>query len=299
VLRGINNNLFCGPAAVIVFFVISGYCIHRPYRHVRELPLLHYFIRRFVRVLFPMIVAIVLASPFGVSLALFTSTILWSLLAELIYYSLYPLLRIVSEKTGWKWVIILAYGGWIVLLAMYPQAPNYASYGAHLNWVMGLPCWLLGCLLAERDATKDVNPISGFEIWAWRFLTWALATTCGVLQFHSRVHYSWTLNIFALVVFFWLSKEIGFHAIRKASPLFAWAGLWTYSLYLTHEIAFAAFSRLHLSQISILLNWCVAILVMLVAAYLFYLVVEKPGHLLARYSARFADPRLVVRQNKI
>jgi peptidoglycan/LPS O-acetylase OafA/YrhL len=32
VSRGILGSLFDGPAAVIVFFVISGFCIHFPFR---------------------------------------------------------------------------------------------------------------------------------------------------------------------------------------------------------------------------------------------------------------------------
>ena len=31
VVAGIYGNLWSGPAAVIVFFVISGFCIHYPY----------------------------------------------------------------------------------------------------------------------------------------------------------------------------------------------------------------------------------------------------------------------------
>jgi peptidoglycan/LPS O-acetylase OafA/YrhL len=298
-VRGVFNNLFCGPAAVIVFFVISGYCIHRPYRHIQRLPLRHYFIRRFVRILFPMAAAILVATPVGVSLRLFHDTILWSLLAELIYYSIYPLLRIAARRMGWKPLIVIAYAGWTVLLVLYPRAPSYASYGIYGNWIMGLPCWLLGCLLAERDPVEDRRSVGRFEIWSWRAGIWSMATACSALHFHSPVRYSWTLNVFAIPVFFWLCKEISFHVDRRASPILAWAGLWTYSLYLTHEITLAAYQSLPTSHFSSRLNWCLATTSMLVAAYMFYLLVEKPGHLLARYLARFVDPRLVVKQNRI
>jgi len=33
ILRGVITNLFCGPAAVTVFFVIKGFCFHFPQRN--------------------------------------------------------------------------------------------------------------------------------------------------------------------------------------------------------------------------------------------------------------------------
>ena len=38
-LVGIYNNLFAGQAAVIVFFLVSGFCIHYPFRHAARVPL--------------------------------------------------------------------------------------------------------------------------------------------------------------------------------------------------------------------------------------------------------------------
>lgn len=298
VVRGIYNNLFCGPAAVIVFFVISGYCIHRPYRDLPKLPLAHYFTRRFVRILFPMAFAILLAGPVGVPLRLFRDTILWSLLAELVYYSIYPTLRIAARKVGWMPLILFGYAAWLALILSKPGAPSYAAYGTYFNWVMGLPCWLLGCLLAERDQPDRTEEIAVAEIWLWRLGIWALAALCSVLQFHSPIRYPWTLNIFAIPVYFWLYKEIVFHRDRPTSQIFAWAGLWTYSLYLTHEVTFAAYLLLPISHSNARLNWCLATLCMLLGAYLFYLAFEKPGHLLARRLARMVDPRLNVKQNR-
>src|SRR5580704_16524197 len=38
ILRSFLNNAFNGPAAVIVFFVISGFCIHYPNRRKLDVP---------------------------------------------------------------------------------------------------------------------------------------------------------------------------------------------------------------------------------------------------------------------
>src|SRR3954469_20376023 len=84
------GNLFSGPAAVIVFFVISGFCIHYPFRDGKPIPLLSYYSRRYLRVLVPMGAAILLGKALGVELTLLKDSILWSLIAEEIYYLLYP-----------------------------------------------------------------------------------------------------------------------------------------------------------------------------------------------------------------
>src|SRR4051812_28868708 len=63
VLLGIYGNLFSGPAAVIVFFVISGFCIHYPFRHKKRLSLVPYFSRRHLRIWLPIIAAVIVARP--------------------------------------------------------------------------------------------------------------------------------------------------------------------------------------------------------------------------------------------
>jgi len=83
-LTGFINNLFSGGAAVIVFFVISGFCIHYPYRGQREIPVRQFLARRYVRILLPMIAALLLAQPMNFGLVRFEETILWTLLAELV-----------------------------------------------------------------------------------------------------------------------------------------------------------------------------------------------------------------------
>jgi len=299
VVRGIYHNLFVGPPAVIVFFVISGYCIHRPFRDVAQLPLLSYFTRRYVRILFPMTFAILLAKPVGFPLPLFQNSILWSLVAELIYYTIYPLLRPVAAQIGWRGLIIIAYVLSLVVAATNPSSPDYAGYGVYLTWLLGLPCWLLGCQLAETHPSDNHVEISLLEIWSWRIGIWVLSTLCSILNFHSPFVYPWTLNVFAFAVYLWLGKEITFHRNRTTSEVLAWAGLWTYSLYLTHRITMAGYQLLPVShQLSPRINWCLEVLLMLAGAYIFYLIFEKPGHILARKLARISDPRFIVKQNR-
>src|SRR6516162_9002412 len=47
------STLFYGLPAVIVFFVISGFCIHLPFRHFETLSIGKYYARRYTRILVP------------------------------------------------------------------------------------------------------------------------------------------------------------------------------------------------------------------------------------------------------
>src|SRR5713101_2081177 len=104
-MRGALNNFISGPAAVIVFFVISGFCIHFPYRHAGSVQLFPYFARRHIRILVPVAAAILLGGLVGVKLPIFQDSILWSLVCEEVYYSLYPL--ILKARARWGWVNLI------------------------------------------------------------------------------------------------------------------------------------------------------------------------------------------------
>jgi peptidoglycan/LPS O-acetylase OafA/YrhL len=223
-IHGVYGNLFPGVPAVIVFFVISGFCVHHPFRSPNRLEFLPYIARRYLRIGIPLGAAVLLARPFQVNLALFHNSILWSLLAELIYYTLYPVLRRLHERFGWDSIIavsfVFAYGA--VLTS--PAALDYSPFGPKLAWLVAIPCWLLGCRLAESDG--EMKQIDGrpSNVWSWRLLIWFLSSVCSLLRFHSPIGYPWTLNLFAIAVFFWLRVEIVAFRERKGSPWLEWAG---------------------------------------------------------------------------
>ena len=158
--RGFFGNIWSGPAAVIVFFVISGFCIHYPFAGSDKRPRLkEFYTRRFLRLLVPVAAAIPLSALIGVRLTLFQDSILWSLLAELIYYICYPLLRAAHLRFGsWRGIVIASFAIAFAVAATNPSAGNYPSYGPGFNWLLGLPCWLLGCLLAESARRKYTPP---------------------------------------------------------------------------------------------------------------------------------------------
>jgi peptidoglycan/LPS O-acetylase OafA/YrhL len=291
VFRGFANNLINPVAAVIAFFVISGFCIHLPYRNQSSIRLPSYFTRRFVRILTPMAAAFLLAIPLKVEFALFSDSILWSLVCEEIYYLLYPGLRRLAGRMGWVKLFFVAFliAFALALLTIHQthiKQNVYPAVGPQLTWLLGLPCWLLGCILAERYESFRLAVVSVPQIWRWRFAVWFAAWVCSVLKFHSPLGYPLTLNVFAVLVFFWLQREIAFYQTRRPVALLERGGKWSYSMYLIHLHAQAIYVLAALPALVMPLGWTIHLTFLLAVCYLFYLLVERPSHRLARRLSR-------------
>ncbi len=289
---GIYTNLVNGPAAVIVFFVISGFCIHYPYRHQKELFLLPYFSSRHLRIWIPIFVVVLCGMPLGVKFSLLERSILWSLLAEEIYYLIYPLLLSLRRKIGWKRILFFAFVGASAIVCGNPTIIDYPSYGPYLTWLLGLPCWLLGCCLAERsDALREIASIVDVNIWKWRFAAWLLSFVCIVMNFHSPIKHGITLTLFAIFSFYWLQKEIIHYQSYPPLPIFENAGKWTYSIYLFHLLTPPIYKALNLPVFTPIVQWFVQLFFSLTLCYIFYLLVERPSHALARKVGEILSPK--------
>lgn len=290
-IGGVYGHFWNGPAAVIVFFVISGFCIHYPFTRTLRIPsLAEYLARRYLRIGIPLVAAMAVSSSVGVKLDLFHDSILWSLVAELVYYTLYPaFLRMRRLGVRWRWMFAASFAVALVLAATDPGAKSYPSFGIGLNWVLGLPCWLAGCELAERFGNGCSASPNG--IWRWRLAVWGASVALSILRFYSPIGYPWTLNLFAVLVAFWLIREISRYRERRPPHLLEWAGRWSYSIYLAHVPAKELFNMLALPNVGTMLNWLVQTGFILAASYFFYLCVEFPGHLAARAVGHFFNQR--------
>jgi len=279
-------NAWNGPAAVIVFFVISGICIHYPFAASLKIPsVAGYAIRRYLRIGVPLAAAAAWAQALGINLTLFNEGILWSLFAELIYYTIYPVLLWLRQRgVRWSWMIAVSFTAALAVAASHPEAKNYPSYGLQGNWLLGLPCWLLGCALAECVATGRLPHTH--LVWGWRLAVWAAASLCSVLRFHSPLGYPWTLNVFAFLAGYWILLEISHSRERTPWGWLEWAGKWSYSVYLVHQCALAVFGRYEPADRGTIAWWAALLSFVYLVSYLFYLVVERPAHLLARKAAK-------------
>jgi peptidoglycan/LPS O-acetylase OafA/YrhL len=288
-IGAIYGNFWSGPAAVIVFFVISGFCIHYPFSASLRIPSLSsYYLRRYLRIGIPLVVAVALSRMLSVDYSLFSDSILWSLIAELVYYTIYPLLLVVRRSVrSWLIFIVVSMMLAFVLAATRPLAGNYPSFGNALNWLLGLPVWLAGCWLADRVSRDQLPSVPSPKlIWLWRGLVLLSAMACSVLRFHSPLGYPWTLNIFGIFASLWLSREIVWYMASPPRKFLELIGVWSYSIYLVHVLAASLYKKIPMPNMGFILNWFSLMIFVFVSSFLFYKVVEWPSHHLARSLTR-------------
>jgi peptidoglycan/LPS O-acetylase OafA/YrhL len=281
--------LFCGPAAVIVFFVISGFCIHYPYTGGKPVRALQFLARRYVRIGIPLVVVMAWSSTLTGEIHVVWGLLLWSLYCELVYYTLYPALRFLSLKLGWGIMLGAALAASVVLIALSPTTGMYSGMNA---WdpVLGFPIWLSGCLLAERIARASPGEAPP-RIWFWRTVALAASSLCYGLMLHTRIGFRWSLTVFAACVFFWLLAETRHYSLRVPNPWLERFGKASYSLYLTHTLALGMFAQIFAGFQVARTPWSGFVLrlaTVFVVTTSFYFLVESPAHSLAKRLKVFA-----------
>lgn len=292
--RVVSNCLFNGPAAVILFFIISGFCIHLSntsgaiHFNVKE-----FYIRRAFRICIPALCAIVIYNVFDVfDFNDINKSVLWSVICEIIYYIMYPLLLVGGRRIGWGWLFVATYiFSNIVCIfnldALRAAGNSYVALGWG-TWIIGLPCWLLGCWLAENRQRFEIQ--RGHRIWVLRSVVVLLSFCICFARFHfPSVLFSecFTLNIFALPATAWIGMELSSRPLTAGSQWFEWMGKWSYSLYLIHPTSTALLTAIGVPEIESsefyhLLRLCFALAI----SYIFYLVSELPAHQMARFVGR-------------
>lgn len=278
---GAANNLFNGAAAVIGFFIISGLCIHYPYRNHAAISIRQFYIRRYVRILIPLLVAIALERASGLDLTGFYNSILWSLVAELIYYTLYPALRAAARAVTFGGLAAASCAVSGVIIARHTGYLNFHQFGAGVTWLVGLPAWLLGCCLAKSSQGE----VRSLAIWLWRLTVWMLASAASVLRFHAGIGYPVSLTLLAPLLYLWLKKELAWHRRNGAARIFERCGQFSYSIYLIHGLAVAAVT-FALPFTASAMFAPLRLLLVLGLSYCFFVAIERPAHRIAR---RFAD----------
>jgi peptidoglycan/LPS O-acetylase OafA/YrhL len=281
------SSIVWGVPAVIGFFVISGFCIHLPYRHDEKLPVGRYYARRYIRILVPVTIAVLInkliknTGPIIGQHSVLWNGVLWSLACEEIYYAVYPVARVLRNRFGWRMVLAPAFLIGAILAFIRPEALDGTALGTVEAAIILFPVWLLGCVLAEQS---DQLPAleSPRVIWAWRFLAWFGSWGCEMIHFKLGASVPQAVLWFGILAYLWIRKEIAYSKHHHLWAPLASAGLWSYSLYLMHIPAMGLLAKLPTLGLGYILDWCVSIAFILGISYLFYLSVERPSHRLAR-----------------
>ena len=276
---------FVGIVAVIAFFVISGFVIHYPHQD-KPLNLKRFFTRRYTRVLLPLVVVMLAGIPFGSP----EVSVVWSLYCELIFYTLYPVLRAIdlpwSTKTALAFVVcvvVIVVGARFDIQSMLHQTDinyhgEYWQLGNALTWLVGLPCWLLGVELASRIDTVRQR-VSDRRIVLLTLLAFGLMVMTSVLRFHFFVSNIISMTLIAIPLAKWIEYEIVYYRNRRPNAFLERCGKFSYSLYLSHPLVLAI---LYLIIPLNVYSYAGYIVLVVASAYVVYQVLERPAHTLAQ-----------------
>ncbi|TAP45413.1 acyltransferase [Arthrobacter sp. S39] len=296
--------VWAGQEAVYVFFILSGFVLTLPFVQASRPNWAAYYPKRIVRIYLPVWASLLFALLMAwtvprVASAEFSSWLnlhdetpnavadafllrgagalnspLWSLQWEILFSLILPLYLIAALRIRRAWIPGLA--GLLVLIAvgnmMYTALPVY------------LPMFGIGVLLAvRRDVVKGWG--SKLGAWAWMgLLTASLVLLCSRWLFVqlpvviSMASLGGVILIFAFIA--WQPTiALGNNSLVR------WLGVRSFSLYLIHEpiVVSVAFSLHETNPIQIAL---VAVPFSLLAAEVFFRLVEKPSHRLSRFIGR-------------
>jgi peptidoglycan/LPS O-acetylase OafA/YrhL len=296
--HSISAVAFNGVAAVMLFFVISGICIHAPYRGGAPINILEFYVRRFVRVGIPLLVAIGITRGLTALGYHAADSVIWSLWCEIIYYLLYPLLLVLIDKVGFVALFAVSVIGALLFSLVPDQLNDHAwDYGPFLTWIVFLPVWLAGIWIAEHSALVQRLPgfvrTNGFGAIA-AFVLIALSNLAIIAQFHVDGGIQYPLYL--MLAFSCYASGFIFVIISLNTSQYRFArvlereGRWSYSLYLIHFPVLYTFSHLlhsfdadRITPNEVVLLSPIAFLSTILAAFIFYIVVEKPSHWLAKH----------------
>ncbi len=300
---------YYGGSTVILFFIISGFCIHYPYagkQHLKKWDLRTYSLRRFLRIYPPYFACTIAAlsivaltgssncrfDPAQLAETIFmvqnyhlgnieADPVLWSLPVEAEFYIMYPLLLTCWSNYGSKKTTLA-----VAVISLAATISGIAGWAyASLNFAQYWLIWFSGALLAERIRNKSDLALRNIHV----VLMVAAGLTAALLHLRFAAGEIWSCGLFYfLVVCLGIkSPKITKWLQSGSARPFLSLGKISFSLYLIHyPVLFACgtgFCFLSGAKPTNYLLCCLfSIPVCIGAAALFYSLVEKPAHSLAR-----------------
>jgi peptidoglycan/LPS O-acetylase OafA/YrhL len=264
--------------------------VHYPYARGARCDLPTYFAQWYVRIGIPLLVMICFiefcGGIVGEDVAVAPRGVLWSLWCELIYYTLYPLLLIGFRWVGFVPIIAVSFIAAYLVIISHWDLMTYWAYSRKIGWIAALPAWLLGCAIAQILAAGRLSALPG-SVWLWRATAVALSIAPKALVYASvspvLIGNPATLTVFSLFVV----ADKGARDVRTQPAAGAAGAGRPLALFALSGPQCIIVAFLQLSQPSNpLARWPLQMGAILVASYVFYRVVERPAHLLARSLGR-------------
>jgi peptidoglycan/LPS O-acetylase OafA/YrhL len=310
VLAWLSLPVSCGGSAVMLFFLISGFCIHLPYAGLNKtFRVKPYALRRGLRIIPPYLFAVALTwllewlvcwmggpaptaamnmlrvalmtQNYGSSQPL-TNPSLWSLPVEVELYCAYIAVYYFFKclKLSLTAIIILTGSLIASVLCLYGHmAWNY-------NFLHFWAIWSAGALLADwwkRGALPKFRPWNELV-----FLVSALVAIIGTFRQwpYAIMHYAWAIVYFHLLWLVMLGPNAMNHLLGGCCRLLARMGTVSYSAYLIHYPIFAfvgfLWQRHFGSKPASLMVPVIFSILIWPAAWLFWKFCELPFHQLSQ-----------------
>jgi len=265
-LAYLSAPLLFGATAVPLFFIISGYCIHRSFASSQKIhgetraAWSFYFLRRAWRIYPVFIFAMVLtaglntyseprlvpgcgigAGPNSVQVAIWNlaglagsvapnfgaNFALWSLSIELQLYAVYPIVHYLSRQWGIVTLLKITLGLSLVASVLHDYGlVKILWFGPY--WF----CWTLGVLVAKIEACEIPFHLGKFQIAAW-----GVVSLSGFALWPSKwqeLAFSNMGVFWALIVLRGLTKTNYPALICRTIQILATFGTFSYSLYVVH-----------------------------------------------------------------
>ena len=301
-----------GGNAVLIFFVISGFCIHLSHERSARKDWGTFCIRRFFRIYPPYLVALLIFSfvpPWrfvsndldlgGAQLVthlflvhnLWDRTMyginasFWSIAVEVQIYALYPVLVWLAWRLGWRralWVTAVPEMGIRTYMAVHDMISSKPS----ADWIPVFPfsywfSWAIAAAAAEAYLKGHTPPFARVPLWVFPVL---LVTTG---MYPPLQAFGFPLVALSMVcVINWLIARV---ENRPLSSLPWWwrhlrfAGIVSYSAYLIHQplvgttVGLLERTRLSAHPVLILLLTFASWIPVLALSWCFYRLLELPG----------------------
>jgi peptidoglycan/LPS O-acetylase OafA/YrhL len=305
-----------GGSGVMLFFLVSGFCIHLPHVDAVAIDWKPYLARRFWRIYPPYAAAVILtlgcellartwlgtpqiSSPEKTIRTLLMSqnygheagqmignAALWPLPVEFELYLAYPIFLWVLRRFGAGYSVFLAASASIIGTVLCLRGQQWMEGNFVHYWLI----WCSGALLAEGWQTGTLPP---FRPWYLVFLfgTGAMGLCVRLKDFSYPIqHYVWAVFYFLL---FWAGLRRPSLLERLPDRLrrgMVWVGLISYSLYLIHYPIFlavgAAWNAIFGSKPVNFLVPLMASFLILPLAWVFNRFTEVPSHNFGRKMAK-------------
>jgi peptidoglycan/LPS O-acetylase OafA/YrhL len=324
ILGYLTFPLIWGSIGVPIFFVLSGYCIHRSQAFARvrggsfQLSPTNFLMRRFFRI-YPVLAGALfltllcdltsrqyfpnsyklgdtgidtflvnLFSLQGLAGRTYGSNgALWTLSIEVQFYALYPLLSLTMGRVGnYSTLLILIVFNVVSYFAL--QRRGYLLFSSYYV------SWYLGVLVAENEAAGRFSKYlesAGHRTALYGFSLGGLCAGCALYFLDGYVAFQVWAIAFAGLLFVMRKRPLSMRG--RVANFFRRLGSFSFSIYIIHVPIVVLIGSIFFNsvkQVSVA-PFCAALVAAVICAYAFSFVFERPGLTLSRMLK--STPRLV------